>query len=101
MKLDDIQTVEDVSEITIRSMIDRLRRSTTSEQFIYRETELDEMWRIVDLALKDPARTADADSLSKLREAIVTAHDLVGVDLRPKDAAAALEAILSVVARLR
>lgn len=101
MNLDDIHPVDDLSEITVRAAVDRLRRSTTHEQFIFREIELDEMWRIVDLALQNPQCAANAGPLANIRAAIMAAHDLVGVDLRPAEAAAALEAALPKVIGLR
>lgn len=84
--LDEIHDVDDYSEITIRAMIDRLERSTSLEHFVYRETELDEMWRVVDLLLM-VAEGAERRVLVDLRAAIMQAHDLVGVDAKPLEAA--------------
>jgi hypothetical protein len=100
MDLDDIHEVNEYSEMTLRAMIARLRKSRGPEQCIYRETELDEMWRIVDIALRN-ANSDTADTLNQLRTAIMTAHDLVGMDEKPLEAAAALEAILPVLTQLR
>ena len=95
MSLDDIHDIDDHSEITMKAMIARLRASRTEEQFVYRETELDEMWRIVDIAIRradqDPA---ELDRLREIRAAIERSHDLVGMELQPIAAAQALEAIL-------
>lgn len=90
--LDDIHDVDDYSELTIRAMIDRLERSTTPEQFIYRETELDEMWRLVDIRIRI-ADGAEKAALEDMRGAIVRAHDLVGMEGQPLDAANELRAI--------
>lgn len=102
MDLDDIHDVDDYSEITLRKMIDRLRRSTTAEHFIYRETELDEMWRVIDIELArvvgDAAETA---RLSHLRATVMRAHDLVGVDGQPVAAAQELERLLPGVLPVR
>lgn len=99
MSLDEIHDVDDYSEITVRAMIERLRRSYSPEHFIYRETELDEMWRVVDMALRRAAGDAAAVAhLSSVRAAIMRSHDLVGVDGQPAAAARALEAILPEIA---
>lgn len=90
--LDDIHDVDDYTQITIRALIDRIERSTTPEQFIYRETELDEMWRLVDIRLRH-AEGAERTSLEALRKAIVAAHDLIGMDEKPAEAAQALRAL--------
>jgi len=95
MQVDEIYDVDDWSEITVRAMIARLEQSTTPEQFVYRETELDEMWRLVDIALKDAKKflMPERIELARVRDLIMTAHDLVGVEGRPLDAAATLRAI--------
>jgi hypothetical protein len=87
--LDEIYDVDDYSQIAIQAMIDRLERSTTEEHYIYRETELDEMWRLVDISL-GIATASERHGLSRLKAAIMRAHDLVGVDGKPIDAARAL-----------
>jgi len=90
--LDDIHDVDDYSDATLRAMIDRLERSTTEEQFIYRETELDEMWRLVDIRLIQ-AEGEERAALLVLKEAIMRAHDLVGMEGKPMDAARLLRAL--------
>ncbi|MBB3927399.1 hypothetical protein GGR43_003128 [Sphingobium jiangsuense] len=92
MDLDDIHDVDDYSDATLRAMIDRLERSTTEEQFIYRETELDEMWRLVDIRLIQ-AEGEERAALLVLKEAIMRAHDLVGMEGKPMDAARLLRAL--------
>lgn len=88
--LDDIHDIDDLSDIAIAAMTDRLERSVTPEHFVYRETELDEMWRLVDMALLG-AGSADARArLARLKAAVMRAHDLVGVDGLPREAAEAL-----------
>lgn len=90
--LDDIHDVDDYSGATLGAMIDRLERSTTGEQFIYRETELDEMWRLVDIRLIQ-AGGEERAALLVLREAIMRAHDLVGMEGKPMEAARLLRAL--------
>ena len=95
MSLDDIHDVDDYSQITVRALIDRLQRSTSPEQLIYRETELDEMWRLTDIALAEAERNRSPDRalLARIKDAVMQAHDLVGVDGQPFAAADVLRTL--------
>ena len=95
MKLDEINDIDDFSQITLGALSSRLEQSTTVEQLIYRETELDEVWRLVDIALTFAERERDPQSaaLARLKAAVMQAHDLVGIEERPIDAAAILRNI--------
>lgn len=96
MDLDDINDVDDLSQATVGAMAERLRQSQSEEQFVYRETELDELWRIADVSLgRQDLSQAQRVWLDGLRDAIVRSHDLVGVESRPVDAAAVLDQLLS------
>ena len=96
MDIDDILEAEDFGRATLTRLADRLRASTTLEQFIYRETELDEVWRLVDVAMSAAETSAERLRLAALREAVVTAHDMVGIEHRPVAAASRLgEAVLA------
>jgi hypothetical protein len=88
--LDDIHDIDDFSDIALQAMIDRLERSTTLEHFVYRETELDELWRVVDMALLDAGDAEARGRLARLKGAVMRAHDLVGVDGQPRAAAQVL-----------
>jgi hypothetical protein len=80
MNLDELHSVEDLSKATLLALSDRIARSTSEEQFIYRECEIDELWRLL-----GPAH-APSDNVA-LRAAVMEVHDLVGVDGDPKRAA--------------
>ena len=97
MDLDDIIPVENFSDLTIQVLIDRLVRTKSAEQCIYRESELDELWRLIDIAARagDPDGLRDAATLRRMRDAVHKAHDLVGMENKPKDAAEALRAALT------
>lgn len=96
MDLDSILPVENMSDITIQTLVDRNLRSTRAEHFIYREVELDELWRLVDIAVRtghsDEQRSPER--LINMRAAIHRAHDLIGMDSKPIEAAAALREAL-------
>ena len=96
MDLDDILPVENFSDLTIQTLADRLQRTRTAEQCIYRETELDEVWRLIDIAVRsgDPDGLRDNETLRLMRDAVHRAHDLVGMDNKPLEAAAALREVL-------
>lgn len=96
LDLDDIIAVENFSDLTIQTLADRLARTRTAEQCIYRESELDELWRLIDIAERagDPEGLRDAATLARMREAVHRAHDLVGMDGKPREAAEALRGAL-------
>ncbi len=82
--LNDIHEIADFSTATLRAQIERLAASEGPEQLIYRECELDEIWRLVDLEIASihavGGRNPDLAALESLRAAVMEAHDLVGVE---------------------
>lgn len=95
MDLDDILPVENFSDLTIQALADRLQRTVGAEQCIYRESELDELWRLIDIALKtDNEDFYDVEKLRHLRNLVHKAHDLVGMENRPRAAAEVLREAL-------
>jgi len=92
LDLDEVLPIENFSDLTIQMLADRLQRSTTVEQHIYRESEMDELWRLLDIAVRsgDPDGVRSAARLAAMRDAVHRAHDLVGMDGKPKEAAEAL-----------
>lgn len=96
MDLDDVLPVENFSDLTIQTLADRLSRSRTAEHAIYRESELDELWRLLDIALRtgDPDGLRDARWLGAMRGAVHAAHDLIGHEARFREAADMLRAAL-------
>lgn len=98
MDLDDAIAVENFSDLTIQTLADRLQRTKTAEQCIYRESELDELWRLLDIAVRSSALAEighDPARLALMRDIVHRAHDLVGMDDRPQEAATVLrEALL-------
>ena len=97
MDLDDILPVENFSDLTIQQLADRLQRSHTAEHHIYRESELDELWRLLDIACRsgDPDGLRGEETLRNMRDVVHRAHDLVGVDGKPQEAAEMLRSALS------
>jgi len=97
LDLDDIVPVENFSDLTIHMLAERMQRSTTQEQCIYRESEMDELWRLIDIAVRagDPDGLRDEARLRAMRDAVQRAHDLVGMDGKPKEGAEALRGALA------
>jgi hypothetical protein len=96
MNPDHLVPVEDFSEATLRNIVAQLEESTTFEHFVYRESELDEVCRLVEDALLGGHGRADAQQRARWQvifEAARDAHDLVGNE-DPARAAERLRQIL-------
>ena len=80
--LDEIHDIDDWSQITIWVLIDRIQKSSGFEHYIYRESELDELWRILDIASATALRegSMEAEKLLHLKSIAMKAHDLIGVE---------------------
>jgi hypothetical protein len=102
MSPDDVYQVEDYSPGTFEALSDALERSTSREHFVYREAELDDLWRILDTALararRDTRERERAKRIERLQAIAMEAHDLVGADERPREAAALLRTAIALAA---
>jgi hypothetical protein len=91
--LDDIAEISDFAQATLQALAVRLERSSTFQEFIAREIELDELWRRLDTGLKaaadDPATQNTRRTLEAMFGLVWEAHDLAG-EGRPTEAAARL-----------
>ena len=88
--------IDDFSDETLRNIVAHLEQSTTFEHFIYRESELDEVCRLVDQALQGSQSRASEQHRARWQvvfDAARDAHDLVGVE-EPERAAARLRQVL-------
>jgi hypothetical protein len=96
---DEVYEIEDYSAQTLQAQIERLLVGNTPEQLIYRECELDEIWRLLDLDITSLRATGgSADELARLqrlRDIVMQAHDLVGVDGKPAAAAERLRELIA------
>jgi hypothetical protein len=93
VNLDTLHMIDDLEPGTIMALARRIEYSTTQEQLIYRESEIDELWRLLGLT---NAKTPDeVHRLSALRDAVMEVHDMVGVDENTTGAATRLRAALS------
>ncbi|WP_028228535.1 hypothetical protein [Paraburkholderia ferrariae] len=98
MNVDDLHSIEDYSSETLRELIRRVERSHKLEQMIYRESELDEVWRLLDSDIVAASHnSAAAQDLVTLRKLIIEAHDLIGNDSNTVDARERLLQAVSLV----
>ena len=95
MNPDHIVPVEDYSDETLRNLIAHLEASSTFEHFVYRESELDAVWRLIEIALQHAGGAGERETtrLHHLLAAARDAHDLVA-DEQPREAAQRLRQIL-------
>lgn len=84
MHADDLTSIDDYSAATLEAICQRLAVSLGVEHMIYRESELDEVWRLLDADVANAARdgltTPQLQRLETLRSLVIEAHDLVGND---------------------
>jgi len=89
-----IIAVDDYTPATLRNLIAHLDASSSFEHCIYREAELDAVWRLLDIALqRGDASQLSVPQLEALRDATHAAHDLVAAE-QPAAAAARLRRML-------
>jgi hypothetical protein len=90
--------IDDFAPGSIARVAALLERSTRREHFVYREAELDDLWRLIDMELaaarRDHRRAHDVARLEALLAITHEAHDLVGADEDPHAAAACLRRAL-------
>jgi hypothetical protein len=91
----NIVSVEDFSNETLSNIANHLDASTRFDHFIYRESELDGVCRLVEMAMKEtPASDVHAvRRLEQVLSAARSAHDLVA-DEKPAEAARSLRQVL-------
>ncbi len=93
-QIDQANSVEGLDPASLEAILLRTERSTSFEHLIYREAELDEVWRLLDEALREARHNGvqgePIELLTSLKAVILKAHDLVGVDSDPRAAAAEL-----------
>lgn len=90
---DRIVSITDYSDDTLRNLVAHLDVSDRFEHYIYRESELDELLRLVLLTLESGTAREQQDQLLSLFSAARAAHDLIG-DEKPREAADRLRQVL-------
>ena len=94
------ERIENLLPATIEGVAERLLTSHTFQELVYRESEMDALFTLVDIAIKtarhgneigpppDPTQLIASPDLYRLRDLIFAAHDLTHDDQR--EAAASL-----------
>ncbi|WP_322060634.1 hypothetical protein [Paraburkholderia sp. J63] len=99
MHAEDLTSIDDYSAATLRGLAERIGLSSEVEHMIYRESELDEVWRLLDADVAGASRNGLGDAplqrLLTLRELVIEAHDLIGNDA---DTAGARERLARAIA---
>lgn len=100
VNIDDIVPIDDFSNETLLALAVRLETSTTFQQLILREVEMDEIFRRVDTVIKgERERGASPESvaaLERLHKLVFEAHDMAADD-HPREAAQLLRNAMTVM----
>jgi hypothetical protein len=88
-------TVPELTPDALHLAAARVERSRTVEQFVYRETELDEIWRLADLAVskvraEGASTSRGVEEYPAIADLVHRAHDLLGQNEDTRGAACAL-----------
>jgi uncharacterized protein (UPF0548 family) len=97
VRADELHDVLDCGSATLRTLADRIEASSEDMALIYRETEIDELWRWVDVGLGQAeylrAAPTQIAHWRALKAEVMRIHDLVGIDLDTDAAVASLRAL--------
>ncbi len=76
--------VQDYSPATLRAVVVQLEGSTSVDHLIYRESELDALWSLLELELRSAQQhgsdTHQVHQLQRLCDAAKAAHDCVAAE---------------------
>ncbi len=90
-RADELHDIFNINRQTLLDLADRVEVSEQDMRQIYRETELDEAWRLVDIALADSThKRATSEVIAhwvSVKNEMMAIHDLVGVDSNLRTAA--------------
>lgn len=82
--IDTMVEITDTLPDTLSAAATRIAASTAQEHFVYRESELDELWRLADMDYSKARRTSprapETKRLQDLADLIHRAHDVLGQD---------------------
>lgn len=97
VRADELHDVLDCAPATMRALADRIEASDEDMALIYRETEIDELWRWVDVGLGQAEHLRAAAPVVQhwraLKAEVMRIHDLVGIDLDGVAAVRSLRAL--------
>lgn len=97
VRADELHDILDCRPNTLRALADRIHASFDDMALIYRETEIDEVWRWVDVGLIQAeyirAPTAEITHWRAFKAEVMRIHDLIGIDVDSQAAVASLKAL--------
>jgi hypothetical protein len=92
--VDTPHPIPDMSRAVMLQLIERIKRSRTDEQLVYREAELDELWMLLDAAISEArwagGKSAEIARMEAFKVVVMEVHDLVAVERDVGTAAARL-----------
>lgn len=92
--VDTPHAIPDMSRPVMLQLIERIKKSRTDEQLVYRESEIDEVWLLLDAAIAEArwagGKSAEIARLEAFKSAVMEVHDLIAVDRNVVTAAARL-----------
>lgn len=92
--IDMAHQVPDLSRPVMLQLIERIRKSRTDEQLVYRESEIDEVWLLLDAAIAEAfwvgGKSAEIARMEAFKAAVMQVHDLIAVERNVGTAAARL-----------
>lgn len=93
-RADELHDIVDCGPDTLRALAERIEASGEGMGLIYRETEIDEVWRWVDVGLGQAVYVRAAPAVIEhwrhLKAEVMRIHDLIGIDM---DRAAAVQSL--------
>ena len=96
-RADELHDILDCGPATLRALALRIEASAGDMELIYRETEIDEVWRWVDVGLGQAQHVRAAPAViehwRRLKAEVMRIHDLIGIDLDRDTAVQALRAL--------
>lgn len=95
MANNDRDLIHDVVELTRETVLEvaeRTAAASTFADYIYRESEVDALWSLADIAATRPQPGVDLDRMAAIRDRLQQAHDLLP-DQEGAEAAKLLKAI--------
>jgi hypothetical protein len=82
--IDTPHSIPDMSRSVMLQLIERIKKSRTDEQLVYRESEIDEVWLLIDAEIAEArwagGKAADIGRLEAFKTAIMEVHDLIAVE---------------------
>src|SRR5271155_923918 len=93
LDLDFALELDEVNRSLLVALATRIEESTTPEHMIYRELELDQVWRLLEGG--EQVAGLSTTQTTEIAAQIEPIHDLIGVHHDVRGAAAQLRALLS------